>query len=190
MRPWLSAQYYERCPPTKDVRWQRFLFMSKVIEYYFKCTVLFGLSQAWISKKKVSVSTNSSWIHDLSTHQSYALTTELWGDLLLSHETIEISVKTTAAETNENIALTMPCTTPLPHRQLSFLLVGDNFWQLFDGFLVCNWPIKIQVAVRGRVDNCWKANMVFDNNTSHSCPIWLASWSRSHQKCCKKVVTN
>ena len=60
---------------------------------------------------------------------------------------------------------------PLPLEE-SFWLIGDNFLtslcQLSDSFLSC-FPVKIQVAVRGGVDNFRKANTEADYSASHSC---------------------
>ena len=62
-----------------------------------------------------------------------------------------------------------------------------SFWQLSEGFL-CNWPIKVQVAVRGRVDNneLSKANMELDNSASHSCSILIGQLKQKPSESCRK----
>ena len=73
----------------------------------------------------------------------------------------------------------------------SFWLGCENFWtsfwQLSDGFL-SNWPIKIQVTVRGGVGSCRKANIELVYSASHSCCISIGQLKRKPSESCQKDV--
>ena len=73
----------------------------------------------------------------------------------------------------------------------SFRLGCENFltsfWQLSDGFL-SNWPIKIQVTMRGGVGSCRKANIELVYSASHSCRISIGQLKRKPSESRQKDV--
>ena len=50
--------------------------------------------------------------------------------------------------------------------------------------------MEIEIAVRGRIDKCQKANRELFNSTSHSCRILIGQLKQKPSESCQNIVAN